>query len=284
MENSLSLHIDTLGDDLRHAVNVAAELGYAGIAVGIGHPQLTAADFGITARRHFMKMLHSRNLKLSAVRVGAGAMGCSDWNQAERLIHQTRRALDMVRDCRAGEVVIYLGEPSAEITPCGAVPAASKPDDRGAGDADAIARSVMDEILSAGDRAGIKLTVSSGHAAWLALLLKKHISKTFGAALDSGRVLAAGSSPPFAAVELAGMIHTWVCADAVRTGGVTQSVLLGGGHGDFRAVADVLDEQDFSGPVIVDIRGQADPTAAAAHAARMLRNVVRRNSSLSQRG
>jgi sugar phosphate isomerase/epimerase len=282
--NNLSLHIDTLGDDLRHAVKVAAESGYAGVAVGISHPQLAAADFGVTARRHFMKMLQSRDLNLSAVRVGAGVMGCSNWNHAERLIHQTRRALQMARDCRAGAVVIYLGEPPAGTIPGNTDRAASKSGYNNGGDVEAITRSVMDEILAAGDRVGIQLALSSGHAAWLASILKKHVSKTVGAALDSARVLAAGYSPPDAAVELAGMIHAWICADAVRSGGATQSVLLGSGRGDFRAVADVLDEQDFSGPVIVDIRGLADPSSAAGHAARLLLEVMQRKSSSSQRG
>ncbi|MGC8560800.1 MAG: sugar phosphate isomerase/epimerase family protein [Phycisphaerae bacterium] len=282
--NNLSLHIDTLGDDLRHAVYVAAESGYAGVAVGISHPQLAAADFGITARRHFMKMLQSRNLNLAAVRVGAGAMGCSDWNHAERLIHQAQRAMQLARDCRAGEVVIYLGEPPAGKISTDTGPAASKTEDHDAGEAAAITRSVLDEVLAAADRTGIKLTLSCGHAAWLASILKQHVSKTLGAALDSGRVLAAGYSPPEAAVELAGMIHTWICADAVRSGGATQSVLLGSGRGDFRAVADVLDEQGFSGTVMVDIRGLADPSAAAVHAARLLLEVMDRKSSSSQRG
>ena len=282
--NNLSLHIDTLGDDLRHAVKVAAESGYAGVAVGISHPQLAAADFGMTARRHFMKILQSRNLNLSAVRVGAGVMGCSDWNYAERLIHQTQRALQMARDCRAGVVVIYLGEPPAGTIPGNTGRAASKSGDHNGGDVEAITRSVMDEILASGDRAGIKLALSSGHAAWLASILKKHVSKAVGAALDSARVLAAGDSPPEAAVKLAGIIHTWICADAVRSSGAMQNVLLGSGRGDFRAVADLLDEQDFSGPVVVDIRGLADPSSAAGHAARLLLEVMQRKSSSSQRG
>ena len=284
--NNLSLHIDTLGDDLRHTVKLAAESGYAGVAVGISHPQLAAADFGMTARRHFMKMLQSRNLNLSAVRVGAGVMGCSDWNHAERLVHQTQRALQMARDCRAGVVVIYLGEPPAGTISgnTGRDASMSGDNDNNGGGVEAITRSVMDEILASGDRAGINLAMSSGHAAWLASILKKHVSKAVGAALDSARVLAAGDAPPEAAAKLAGMIHTWICADAVRSSGAMQNVLLGSGRGDFRAVADLLDEQDFSGPVVVDIRGLADPSSAAGHAARLLLEVMQRKSSSSQRG
>jgi sugar phosphate isomerase/epimerase len=114
-------------------------------------------------------------------------------------------------------------------------------------------------------------------------LVKPHAGKSVGAALDSARVLAAGHSPTHAAVELAGLIHVWVCADAVRSGSSVQNVPLGNGGGDIRAVAERLDEQYFSGPVIVDIRGLANPVAAARHAAGVLQDMLPSGSSSLQR-
>ncbi len=277
---NVSLHIDTLGDDMRHAIALTAELGYAGITVGIGHPQLNAADFGVTARRHWMAILHSHHLALTAIRTGAGVGGCTDWSHAEILIQQTHRAIDLARECRAHEVLVYLGEPPSatpSASPTGQSDShpgvggnARGPDIAGGTAADA----VIDELLSAADRASVKLVFSSGNAHWLKSKIKPHHSKSVGAALDSYRVLAAGQSPADAAGELAGIIHTWIGADALRHGGVMQNVLLGTGQGDLHATLRALDDQYFSGPMIVDIRGLADPAGAARHAVQTLMELL----------
>ena len=239
---TMSLHVDPLGHDMRHSIALAAELGYAGISVGIGHPQLNAADFGTTARRHWMAILHSHHLELAAIRAGAGVSGCADWSHAEILIQQTHRALSLARECRAREVIVYLGEPPSAIP--SASPAGPSDLHRGEpGDArrpepDAycpVGDAVIDEVLSAADRAGVKLALSSGNVHWLKSKIKPHYSKSVGVALDSYRVLAAGQSPADAACELAGMIHAWISADALRRGGVMQNVLLGTGQGDLDA-------------------------------------------------
>ncbi len=276
---NLSLHIDTLGGDLRSAITTTAELGFAGVAVGIGHPQFSSPDFGTTARRHWMKILQSHHLTLTAIRAGVGVLGCADWRHAEILIQQAHRAIDLARECCAGEVLIYIGEPppNPPIPPAagtmldGNLHGESK-GLKAAGESTADA--LLDELLAAGDRASVRLVISSGHASWLKAKLKPHYSRMVGAALDSYRVLAAGQAPPVAAQELAGMINSWVCADAVRNGSMTQSVLLGAGAGDMVAVARTLEEQYFSGPIVVDIRGLADPVAASRHAVQSLAELL----------
>jgi sugar phosphate isomerase/epimerase len=271
---NISLHIDTLGDDMRQSITAAAQLGYSGIAVGIGHPQLSASDFGTTARRQWVKMLQAHQLELTAIRAGAGVRGCVDPVNAEVLIHQARRAFELARECCAGAVVVYLGEPSQPPSKSSATPSALHRQGHAVADSDSRQASmidaVLDELLSAADRIGIMLVVSSGDPAWLKEIIRGHCSKTVGAALDTYRILTAGFSPEDAACQLAGMIKLWICADAVRGGGVTQSVQLGTGQAHLQATVKILEEQYFSGATIVDIRGLADPLAAARHAAQKL--------------
>ncbi len=266
-----SLAIDSLGDDLKIALDAAADIGFSGIAVGATHPQLANPDFGQTARRHLIKFLTSRNLQLSAIRTGFGAAGLADSSRTDALLRQACFAIQLAHDCRASCTLIYLGEPPAPAANAAAANATAAPTDARQFSA---ASQVLDEILSLADKLGVMVSIGSGNITWLARVAGRHQTKNLGVTLDSYRLIAGGGSPATAAADLAGSIFAWVCADAIRSGAHTQAVLLGRGQVDIPEVCRTLEAQNFKGPVVVDTRGLPDPLAAARHAASFLAPLI----------
>jgi sugar phosphate isomerase/epimerase len=97
---------------------------------------------------------------------------------------------------------------------------------------------------------------------------------SLAANLDSARVVAAGGSPREAAEMLAGRIALWTCTDALRNGSNVQMTPLGSGQAESREVVNNLKDQDFTGPIIVDVRDLTNPAQAAQQARNQLQEWI----------
>ena len=80
------LAVEPLGMDLRTAAQTARKLGFGGLAIGIGHPEIHAKTFGQTAQRHFRQTLSTHGLVLGALRVGVGKAGVFDSATSQKLL------------------------------------------------------------------------------------------------------------------------------------------------------------------------------------------------------
>ncbi len=251
------LAVEPLHQDLRSAAHTAKSLGYGGLAIGIGHPELNAEDFGTTAQRHLRKTLERQGVMLGALRVGVGQSGAFDSTTSQRLLDDALGACDLAHRLHTPLVCVYIGEPDDE----GAI----------AGDVVEIVRTITVQA----DRTGITCALSCGQTAWLLKLLSSIDAPCLAANLDSLRILAAGGSPPDSAEALAGRIGLWTCADGIRSSSGFQITPLGAGRGAGARVVEILNDQDFTGPIIIDVRDFPDPFHAAANGIAQLKQWIR---------
>ncbi len=94
--------------------------------------------------------------------------------------------------------------------------------------------------------------------------------------LDPARLLAAGEDILKDTESLAGLIGQLTAADAIRAGSTTRPTFLGEGQLPLPELLEILHEQGFQGPTIVDLHNLPDPTAAAHHAAKVLEKLLTR--------
>ena len=124
------------------------------------------------------------------------------------------------------------------------------------------------------DRTGVVAALSCGQSPWLLQLLSSLNAPSLAAHLDSARIVAAGGSARHAAEMLAGHLALWTCTDAIRTGLSVQITPLGSGHAESREVVNILKNQDFTGPIVVDVRDLPHPVQAAEHARNQLQEWI----------
>ena len=256
------LALDPLGDDLRVAILVAAEAGFSGVALSVRHPTLAALRTSLTARRHLRHTLASRGLKLACLRCSVPrANGCGIFDSAgvDRCIDEVTAAICLAWEFQAPLVEAYIGEPHSP-----ALPAASFH-----GAVDALAREA--------DRAGVRVVLASGAVRLLADLLSLVNVPCLQANLDTLRLFTADGGVEESANILAGKIGLWTCADVIRIGGSIRTVELGTGQAHPEKILAVLRNQEFTGPILIDVRDLPDPIHAAHRAAAVLRGIMRRS-------
>ena len=250
------LAVEPLGMDLRTAAQTARKLGFGGLAIGIGHPDIHAKTFGQTAQRHFRQILSTHGLVLGALRVGMGKAGVFDPATSQKLLDDALAACELAHRMQISLVSVYIGEP--------------EDDQKSSGDVAEIFR-----LLAAhADRTGVIAALSCGQALWLLQLLLSLDALSLAAHLDSARIVAAGGSARQAAEVLAGHLALWTCTDAIRSGSSVQITPLGSGHAESREVVNILKDQDFTGPIIVDVRDLPHPVQAAEHARNQLQGWI----------
>ena len=250
------LAIEPLGLDLRSAAQAAKSLAYGGLAVGIRHPELNPKIFGRTAQRHFRQILAAQRLVLGALRVGAGPAGAFDPATSQKLLDDALAACELAHSLQIPLIAVYIGEPL---------------------DTQNITNDIADifrTLAVQADRTGVVAALSCGQTQWLRKLLLSIDTPCLAANLDSVRIVSAGGSPPDAAEALAGCIALWTCADAVRSGSAIEITPLGSGRADGSRVARILKDQDFTGPVVVDVRDLPQPLHAAEHSRTQLKQWI----------
>ncbi|MGC9258782.1 MAG: sugar phosphate isomerase/epimerase family protein [Phycisphaerae bacterium] len=248
------LAVEPLALDLRAAAQSAKTWGYGGLAIGIGHPELHHKDFGATARRHFRHLLARLGLTLGVLRVGAGKAGAFNSATSQKLLDDALAACDLAHSLQTPLISVYIGEPTDDQTTTGDV------------------MEICHTLAVHADCTGVVVALSCGRTAWLLKVLSDIEAPSLAANLDSVRIVAAGGSPPEAAAILAGRIALWTCADAIRSGLTLQSAPLGSGHAAGQQVLHILREQDYTGPVVVDVRDLPQPPQAAEYAYTQLKH------------
>ncbi len=250
------LAVEPLGMDLRTAAQNAQKWGFGGLAIGIGHAEIHAKTFGQTAQRHFKQILSAHGLVLGALRVGMGKAGAFDSATSQKLLDDALTACELAHRLQVSVISVYIGEPAD--------------DQKLSGDVAEILRRLAEHA----DRTGVVAALSCGQSPWLLKLLSSMDAPSLAANLDSARVVAAGGSARQAAEMLAGRIALWTCTDALRNGSNVQMTPLGSGQAESREVVNILKNQDFTGPIIIDVRDLSHPAQAAEQARNQLNDWI----------
>lgn len=251
-----ALSLDGLGDDARAAFSLAADAGYTGIAIPTNHPQLTPDQLGDTARRHLRKTLDSRSLAIDAIRVAAPRAGLTDPATIDRTIDNARQAIALAHALGVRTVALHTGAISAlKVTP------------------DTL-QSAARLLAAEADRAGVTLALSADATPQLRDLLTAVAYDQARANLHTAGSIASGEDPLKAAELLAGSLAEVTLGDAIRAGQAARLVELGEGQLPLSDLLAHLREQDFHGPMVVDVRELPRNADAARHAAETLRRAL----------
>lgn len=255
-----ALSLDGLGDDVRASIILAAESGYAGIAFPTNHPQLQAQDFGFTARRHLQRILESHQLGLQSIRIAAPRAGLCDPTTIDRTVDNALKAIVLAHDMGVGNVSLHAGMISDLKVSSSTL------------------ESAVREITDQAQRTGVTLSLSADSTSKLETLLTHCQNTNLRAILAPGQTIADGEEPIQAAHLLAGQIGLVALSDAIRSGNAVRAVELGQGQVPWAELFQTLREQEFRGPLVVDVRELTNAPNCAAQAATTLRPLLLPNS------
>jgi sugar phosphate isomerase/epimerase len=257
-----SLALDALSGDARGAFDLAASAGYRGIAFATNHSELNPDLLGTSARRHVKTLLASKRLSLDSLRAAAPRTGLTDPGTIDRTLENARKALLLARELGIATVSLNVGtltgDPKLAKVPRGTVVSALR------------------ELAQQADAADLTLAISAEGSNALGEILKAVDYDKARLNLDAARLIGAGEDPLKVAEELAGTIAQFTAADAVRSGKSVRATELGEGQLPLHELLEILEEQGFRGPVVVDPRDLADPIDGARHAAAVLRTLLGR--------
>jgi sugar phosphate isomerase/epimerase len=254
-----ALSLDGLPGDARAAFDLAAQAGYTGVAIPTNHAELSPDRLGESARRHLRKTLESRHLALAAIRAAAPRNGLTDPATIDRTVENVRKAVTLAGELGVKTVSLFAGPLTS---PTG-------------GEAGVVA--ALKELAQAADRAGVTLAVSADATEKLLPLLEQVAYEN--AAMNLAPALAVGTGEdPLKVVEALanrrGGVAALTAADAVRAGARVRAAELGEGQVPWAELLDLLREQDFRGPTVVDVRDLPNGPDAARHAAAVLRKLL----------
>ncbi|MCL2641463.1 MAG: sugar phosphate isomerase/epimerase [Phycisphaerales bacterium] len=254
-----SLAIDAFTVDARNAFDIAADARYHGIAFATNHPELMPDQLGHTARRHLKTMLAGKRLEIDAIRIAAPKGALTDPTTIDRTLDGAQKAFLLARDLGVKVVSLNVGNLVDNKVPHSTLIAAIR---QLAQHADAVG--------------GGELTVSlSGDASEpLRSMLKEVDYDRAAANLDTANTLAAGEDILLAAEALAGVIGQLTAADVIRAGKTIRPTCLGEGQLPLHELLEILADQGFRGPMVVDVRDLPDGEAGARHAANVLRKLL----------
>ena len=265
-----ALSLDSLGPDARAAFDLAADAGFAGIAIPTNHPQLAPADFGDSARRHFKKTLEHRHLSIDSIRIAAPRQGLADAATIDRTLANARAAITLAHALGVRTVSLYTGGLSNVPNPqaTGALSSTNA-----ALSMDTIAAATR-LLASEADKAGITLALSSDSPTRLQELLNLLAAPHLRANLEPASLLAAGDDPVAIAAALGNRIGQFTAADAIKAGRQLRAVELDQGQVPLADLFLQLKAQHFMGPTVVDLRDLPNTPQAAYRAAEVLRRVM----------
>lgn len=256
-----SLFLAGLPQDARSAFDLAASAHYAAVALPSRHEELAPEVLSETGRRHVKKVLETKHLTADAIRLATPRTGLTDASNVDQVVAHARAAIDLAHDLGIHTLSLNAG------------PADEK------GNLNATAESALRELAEQADRAGLKLAISAEQPAAVEQMLKALSSNQVQANLEPALILAAGVDPIKVAESLAGKLAQFTAADAVRSGTTLQYAELGRGQIPLAQLLHLLREQNFHGPLVVDVRQLGDPATAAHHASDVLRRLLARDSA-----
>lgn len=258
-----ALSLDGLPGDARQAFDLASASGYAGIAIPTDHAELSPEQLGPTARRHVLRLLSSQGLTIQTLRVATprgpegGAGGLTDPATIDRTLDAASQALTLARELGVQTLSLAIGSLATSKV------------------SESTLISALRDLSQRADAAGIALALGADSTEKLASLLKNVDFDRARMDLSGARLIGAGVDPLQIARDYAGHIGQFSATDAVRAGHSLRLVELGAGQLPLAEMLELLHEQGFAGPTVVDIRGTGDPDTAARHAAEVLRRALR---------
>jgi sugar phosphate isomerase/epimerase len=258
-----ALGLDGLTDfDARAGFELAAATGYRGVAFATNHRELNPDALGPSARRQVKAILAGKALRVESLRAAGPRAGLTDSATIDRTLDQVRKAISLARDMGVGTVSMHMGtlgsQPGGAALPESTIIAALR------------------DLAQHADAAGLTLALSAGGgAAALARILKAVDFDRARINFDGAALIGAGDDVLQTAEILAGKIGQLTASDAVKSGRGVRAVTLGEGQLPLRELAQMLHEQGFHGPWVVDVRDLADAPNAAQRAAEALRATLR---------
>jgi sugar phosphate isomerase/epimerase len=251
-----SLSLDGLASDARSAFDLASESRYHGIAFPTNHPELTPDALGQSARRHIKILLANKNLAIDAIRIAAPKGALADPATIDRTLDNAQKAFLLARDLGVTTVSLNVGNLSDNKIPQSTLVAALR------------------EVAQHADAAGLTLALGSETSEHLRSLLKAVDYDRARANIDTARLIANGEDPLVVAETLAGIIGQVTAADAIRAGHSVRATFLGEGQLPLHELLEILENQAFHGPLIVDVRDLPDASQGARHAAHVLHELL----------
>lgn len=251
-----SLFLAGLPQDARSAFDLAASAHYASVALPSRHQELAPEVLSSTGRRHVKKILETKHLSADAIRLATPRTGLTDASNIDQVMTHALATIELAHDLGIHTLSLNAG-PTDEK-----------------GKLNNIAESALRELAEHADRAGLRLAISAEQPAAIEQMLQALNSNQVLANLEPARVLAAGADPVKVAEALAGKLAQFTASDAVRAGTTLQYAELGRGQIPLAQLMDLLREQNFHGPLVVDVRQLGDPASAAHHASDVLRKLL----------
>lgn len=252
-----ALSIDGLTGDARSSFDLAAGAHYHGIAFPTNHAELTPDALGQSARRHLKTILAAKHLAIDSIRVATPRTSLTDSGTIDRTLDNARKAFLLAHDLGVSTVSLNIGNLAGSKMPENTLIAAIR------------------ELAQHADAAGLNLALGSDSVLPLAGILKRVDYDRARINLNPARLLAGGQDILKDAEAMAGLIGQLTAADAVRAGANVRATFLGEGQLPLPELMEILQEQGFQGPTIVDVRDLPDPSGGARHAAEVLEKLLR---------
>jgi sugar phosphate isomerase/epimerase len=253
-----ALSIDHLSGDARSAFDVASSSHFHGIAFPTNHAELAPDLLGQSARRHLKTILAAKQLSIDAIRISAPHSSLTDPSTIDRTLDNARKGFLLAQDLGVSTVSLNVGTLLNSKTPSDTLIAAIR------------------ELSQHADAAGLTLALGADIAAPLADIIKRVDYDRARINLDSARLIAAGEDPLKLAEDFSSLLGQLTATDAIRAGSSVRPTFLGEGQLALPELLEILEEQGFRGPTIVDLRDLPDPAAGARHAAHVLQKLFQR--------
>lgn len=255
--------------DARAGFDFAAASCYRGIAFATNHAQLNPDALGVTARRHVKTILATKHLQIDSLRAAAPLGGLTDATTIDRTLDNARKAIGLARELGVATVALHIGDlvpQDAANRPSGGIP-------------DSTIVSALRQLAQHADAAGLTLALSSsGDPLALASILKQVDFDRAKVNLEGPQLLAQ-SDPLHAAHLFAGSVGQLTASDGIRRGHSLHAAPLGEGQLPLAELLQLLDEQGFRGPLVVDVRDLPNALAGAHHAAQVLARLLQRGDA-----
>lgn len=228
----------TLREQLVHA----AELGFRAVHLNAAAPDARPRDLGRTARRDIASLLRRSELSLSGVDLWIPAPDYLDAARSSRAVEAAAEAIDFAADL-------------AELTSGRAVLCLTLPADAPG------ASAVVSELATHAERRGVRLADHQWPVIWAA---PGGSLPALHAGIDPASLLIAGADPSAEVSRLGPHLACLRLSDLGPGGRVP----AGSGRLDTTSYLVACSLQAHAGPLVVDVRGLADPSKAARSAQR----------------
>jgi sugar phosphate isomerase/epimerase len=242
LQLKLGLQLESLGLPFRQALQTAANLGVSGVEINARRELLPEA-LGRTGVRHVRKLLGDLNLAVCSIYFPT-RRGYAEVADLDKRIDATKSALGLAYELGCPFVVNRIG----------AIPA---DDDSSRG---LLLQALLD-LARHGDRIGARFAARAGDEPGRRLydLIQSMPSGALVVDFDPGTHVINGHSPEESLRLLAPHVVSFRAYDGVRDGGGrARHVQLGRGCVDFPLLLGLLEQQQFTGYLIVERQAEAN--------------------------